>query len=349
MLSAYFYSVLVTILISVLIIIIFRKLDIVDKPDGIRKIHKGEISYGGGIVLFFSFSIILYLGFPEFSLGVYGENPALSVIWFVSSIILFLGLIDDIKPIQPSIRIIIQVVASWLVIALTDVYLKDLGNLFDLGLIELGGLGIPVTIFMVVGMCNAFNMLDGMDGLVSFSLLIPSTFIAVLAYMNNSYGLIFIASIVLLIFLLFNLGLFGKKWKIFLGDSGSLWLGFLTAWFLVCFAENESNFSIYPVTALWFVLIPLVDALSTFLNRMVNRRSIFDGDRSHLHFILLDAGLKKWQVLCIFILINIFCSGLGFYFLQNNTPEYYQFYGFLTIWLFYHLLIKLPMTNEKKV
>jgi UDP-GlcNAc:undecaprenyl-phosphate GlcNAc-1-phosphate transferase len=244
---------------------------------------------------------------------------------------------------QPTIRLIVQIVASWLVIVTTDVYLEDLGNLLDLGEIQLGSLGIPLTIFMVVGVCNAFNMLDGMDGLVSFLLLIPGTFLALLSSLYGHTGLLYLASIVLSVFIVFNLGLFGKTKKIFLGDSGSMWLGFITAWFLICLSQSESSFNFAPVSALWFVLIPLVDALSTFMTRIWNKKSIFHGDRSHLHHILIDAGLKKWLVLIIFLLFSTAFSALGFFFIVYEIPEYYQFYGFLTVWFFYHLLIKQPM------
>ena len=80
----------------------------------------------------------------------------------------------------------------------------------------LGELGIPLTIFMVVGVCNAFNMLDGMDGLVSFVVLVASTSIALIALLSGHSGALFLGTTILSIFLLFNLGLFGKKWKIFL-------------------------------------------------------------------------------------------------------------------------------------
>ena len=93
------------------------------------------------------------------------------IVFFVSIIILLLGLWDDIKPLPTSVRLIVQIFASWLVIILSDIYLFDLGNLFGFGDFYLGDLGIPVTIFMVVGVCNAFNMLDGMDGVLESALI----------------------------------------------------------------------------------------------------------------------------------------------------------------------------------
>ena len=274
MMELYLFALFVSVILFFITSFAFKKAGIVDKPDGIRKIHKGDIPFGGGLALFGSFSII----------------------------ILFLGLWDDVKPLPTSARLIVQIFASWLVIIITDVYVRDLGNLFGWQNIYIDQLGIPLTIFMVVGVCNAFNMLDGMDGLVGFVLLITSAAIAVIASYNGTYGALFLGTLVISIFLLFNLGLLGRKRKIFLGDSGSMWLGFMAAWSLVVLSQNE-NMLFPPVTALWLILLPLIDAMSTFINRIWNSKSMFTGDRSHIHHMLLDSGLEKWKVLLIFCLL----------------------------------------------
>ena len=330
--------------ITFTVILFFKKLGVVDKPDGIRKIHKGEVSFGGGVALYLSISLIFFLFFPQYTFGIDGEHPQLRDIWIISSSILLLGLWDDVRPLAPSFRLIVQIFASWIVIISTDLYVTNFGNLLGFGDIEVGELGIPLTIFMVVGICNAFNMLDGMDGLVSIVLLVPVTFISFIAVSNGSPGLIFIGSFALFYFLLFNLGFFGKRFKLFLGDSGSLWLGFITAWFLICLTQKEEGSSLFdPVTSLWFVIIPLVDALSTFLSRMTKKKSIFLGDRTHLHHTLLDTGLKKWKVLFVFLCLSLLCSLAGYTFVLLESKESMQFYGFLTLWIFYFLLIKYPL------
>ena len=287
-----------------LISLLFRKLGIVDKPDGVRKIHKGEIALGGGLAIFLPSLFFILVLYPESSLNSLSNSPELLTVFFISIIILSLGLWDDIKPLPTSIRLIVQIFASWLVIITTDIYIMDLGNLLGFGNLYLGPLGIPITIFMVVGVCNAFNMLDGMDGIVGFVILVCSSAISLIAYLNDVPEVLFLGSILCLVFLLFNLGLLGKKWKLFLGDSGSMWLGFITAWFLVILSQGEDRLFL-PVTALWLVLLPLIDALSTFLSRLWNRKSLFLGDRNHIHHILLDAGLEKWKVLLIFLIIYL--------------------------------------------
>jgi len=345
MLILYLASILISVISLVFITFIFKKLGIVDRPDGVRKIHKGEIALGGGVSLFLT-SIIFFWLFPQSVHDVLEINSALGFVWLISIIILLLGLWDDVKPLPFSARLIIQIFASWLVIVSTDIYIKDFGNLFGYGNLYIGQLGLPLTIFMVVGVCNAFNMLDGMDGLVGFVLLITSTTIAIIAWLAGLSGSLFLGTTVVSTFLLFNLGLFSKKWKIFLGDSGAMWIGFIIAWLLVIMSQQPKAL-FPPVTALWLILLPLIDALSTFMSRLLNKKSMFLGDRTHIHHLLLDSGLEKWKVLLICISISITSCLFAIYFSVQNTDESLQFYAFLTIWFCYVLLIKFPETRNK--
>ena len=125
-----------------------------------------------------------------------------------------------------------------------------------------------------------------------------------------------------------------------------MWVGFITAWFLIILSSDPENSLLKPVNALWLVSIPLIDALSTFLTRLAKRKSIFTGDRSHIHHMMLDAGLPKWKVLSILFLISIISSSALLLFALNKVEESLQFYGFLTLWLFYYLIIKYPLSKE---
>ena len=347
MILSYTIAALITLTLFWMISSIFPKLGIVDKPDGIRKIHKGEVSLGGGIGLFLSCSIFLYGFSPGYLFEENNKFDELSVVWAVSTIILVMGFMDDLKPLPTSFRLTIQILSSWLVIILTDTYLRNFGNLFGIGDLYIGDLGIPITIFIVVGVCNAFNMLDGIDGLVGLVALSASTVISILAWLSNEEGILFLGSLVLTIFLIFNLGFLGKKRKIFLGDSGSMWVGFITAWFLIIVSSSENVNMIKPVNALWLVSIPLIDALSTFITRLSQKKSIFTGDRSHIHHMMLDAGLLKSQVLSILFIFSIASNGALLFFVLNSVEETFQFYGFLTVWLVYYLIIKYPLSKRK--
>ena len=208
----YFLSFFIGVFSCLLICLFFKKLKFVDKPDGVRKIHKGEVPLGGGLALYLSvyisFLLFLYTGISEVNTQ---RLEGLTIICNVSFIILVLGLVDDLKPLPISIRLIVQILASWLVVLISDIYITDLGDLFGLGNIYLGKLGIPITIFMVVGLTNAFNMLDGMDGLVAFVTLIAFISLAILAFLFGEMIFIVLISISLAAFLLFNLGILGNK------------------------------------------------------------------------------------------------------------------------------------------
>lgn len=324
---------------------IFTKLNITDKPDKVRKFHKGEVPLSGGVSLYTSFFVSFYLVNSLFYDQYHNGSSAYVSVFYISSLILALGLWDDIKPLPTALRLIFQIFASWLVIIITDIYLVDLGDLFGLGSLYLGSFGIPLTIFMVVGVCNAFNMLDGMDGLVGIVFLALSSAISGIAYLYNIHDFLFISTFITIIFLFFNLGILGKKIKIFLGDSGSTWLGFITAWFCIILSQGEERL-FQPVTALWLILLPLIDALSTFISRIWSKKSMFNPDRTHIHHMLLDGGLNKRIVLLFFLSISALSSGFGIYASINSIPESRQFLGFLTVWFFYFLLKRYPLTKD---
>tara|TARA_E500000331_G_scaffold357739_1_gene420676 strand:- start:8853 stop:9896 length:1044 start_codon:yes stop_codon:yes gene_type:complete len=317
-----------------------KKFNFIDRPDGLRKKHHGDVSLGGGAAVYVSIMLgtILLINFNTDYLS--------SIFWifFFSTMILLMGFIDDIKPLPVSLRLIIQIIASWGVIFFTDLYVSDFGNLLGMGNIDIGIIGIPLTIFMVVGVCNAFNMLDGMDGLVSFTALISFGFIS---YLTISSTLIFLLiSISMAIFLLFNLGVFSKRSKMFLGDSGSMWIGFILAWFLV-FLTNDEEQIFRPVIALLLIPLPIIDAIATFLGRIEDKKPIFYPDRSHIHHILLDIGISKAISLTLFIMFSMICVCFAFFAISYEIPDYFIFYIFLTLFIFY-LLLKKDMQKYKK-
>ena len=311
------------IVITIGISALAKSIGLVDIPDNIRKIHIGNIPLIGGIVIFIS---IVYGTF------VFGVDPFYRIIIISLIPILIIGTIDGIRAITVPVpfRLIAQILASWMVILFTDVYLRDLGNLFGQGTVHLNQFGIPFTIFAVVGICNAFNMLDGKDGLAGSVAVVIISSLLLLLYLNGiiyNWGLILILS--LAVFLAFNLNLFGQHRKIFLGEHGSSSLGHLIAWNLV-YLSQETDF-ITPVTALWFVFFPLTDALFTIFRRIRISQSIVKADRRHLHYLLSDRGFSDQTIL----LSVLFISALGVTTAVTanllNIPDYYLFYGYTTV------------------
>ena len=333
----YLLIVLICLLVFAIGPFIFRRLGLVDIPDGDRKQHSGSIPLSGGFCILIALGISVFLA-DFLGISDISRPSALTLAAFFSLPVFFIGLIDDFKPRPPLIRLIIQILSCWAFILTTDIYVRDLGDLLGFGNIHLGKLGIPLTIFMVVGVTNATNMFDGFDGIVGSVVFWAWTCLSVIALYSSSYSLTFIPSIVFAIYFFFSTGLFGKKVKMFLGDSGALTIGFIASLQLVILTQGEQAlFS--PVCALYLVLLPLIDALTTFISRLRAGKPIYKNDRRHFHFILYDSGVSKVAVITIISGMSMLATILCLYGHFNETPEYIMFYGFLTIWFFYYLFL----------
>lgn len=265
------------------------------------------------------------------------NNFTLGLIFFtllVQAIMIF----DDIKGLRAVTRLFLQSLCVLGLILMSDVYLHSFGNLFGFGEINLGFFGIPITIFCIVGVMNAFNMIDGLNGQCASLCLV--TFVSVMIITNslgssNLFPLILpIGSIVG--FLMYNLGIFGEKRLVFLGDNGSNSLGFMCAWVLVYFSSlQESN--IAPVTALWLIAVPFIDAMNVMISRVLRGIKPLSAGRDHIHHKLLDQGLSQLSIYIIIISIALILALVGLAF--NNyffEKQYISFYAFILTWIAYY-------------
>ena len=224
-------------------------------------------------------------------------------------------------------------------------YLVQVGDLLSLGEISLGFLSIPFTIFCVVGLMNAFNMIDGLNGICASLALIPIMYVTYLG--NFSYGLL-IPIGAILGFLAYNLGYLGKKRGVFLGDSGSNMLGFAVGFICIEYSQNVNHASyINPVTALWLVALPLIDCIAVMVSRSLKGIMPFRPGRDHLHHRLLDLGIKPKRILLIFITSSMILALIGFL-LEIYFPEkeYVSFYAFLILSFTYYFTSR---TNKAHV
>ncbi len=278
---------------------------LVDIPDRSRKFHKRPTPMTGGLGILASLLISgkLYIDLNNLT----GYVPEFTFQLMVISIpLLLLFLIDDLKEIKPIFRFLIQSLLTVYMIMSTGVYLESLGNLFGFGVINLGILSIPFTVFCVVGIMNAFNMMDGVNGLCSGCAMIALILIGFYS------GLIYDSMLVLIIgsmigFILFNLGLFGKKRGVFLGDSGSNLIGFWVAWIAI-YASQSKIYNIEPITMLWFVAIPLLDCIGLIFSRISKGMSLSTAGRDHIHHKLMNKFSSKGTL--NFILIVTFLTGI---------------------------------------
>ena len=278
---------------------------LVDLPDRSRKFHKRPTPITGGIGILVALLISgkLYIDLNNLT----GYVPEFTFQLMVVSIpLLILFLIDDFKGLRPLFRILIQIFVSIYLIISTEVYLVSLGNLFGFGDVNLGIFSIPITVFCIVGIMNAFNMMDGINGLCSGCAMLA------LMLMGFYSGLIYDSMLVLIIgsmigFVLFNLGFFGKKREVFLGDSGSNLVGFWVAWIAI-YASQSQFYSIEPITVLWFVAIPLLDCIGLIFSRTSTGKSWSTAGRDHIHHKLMKKFNSKNTL--IFILSIPLITGL---------------------------------------
>jgi len=306
---------------------------LVDLPDRSRKFHKRPtpLTGGLGILLALLVSGKLYIDLNNLT----GYLPEFTFQLMVISVpLLILFLIDDLKGLKPLIRILIQCALSGYMIFSTGVYLESLGNLFGFGNINLGLFGIPFTLFCVVGVMNAFNMMDGINGLCSGCAMLA------LILIGFSSGLIYDSMLVLIIgstlgFVIFNLGFLGKKRGVFLGDSGSNLIGFWVAWIAVYASQNQ-NYFIEPITMLWFISIPLLDCVGLIFSRIKKGLSWSTAGRDHIHHKLMKKFTSR-QTLIIILAIT-FITGLFGIFIEIIASSVVSSILFLTYAIMYYVL-----------
>jgi len=304
-------------------------------PDGNKSIYKISDSGESALITMSNNSKDLIISNFSFGLALF------------TILLQFLMMFDDLRSLKPVTRLLIQAGCTSGLIFFSGVYIQSLGNLFGSGELFLGFWGIPFTIFCVVGMINAFNMIDGLNGLCASLCLVCFTAII---YMINADTVPSLFPLILPVgaitgFLMYNLGVLGNQRTVFLGDNGSNALGFMCAWILVYFSSVESsNFA--PVTALWFVAIPFFDAVGVMASRAVKGIMPLRPGRDHLHHKLLAMGLSSATIYMVLIFISALFAAIGYIF-NNSFPEshYISFYVFIILWLCYYFLTRYISKN----
>ncbi len=275
---------------------------LVDAPNH-RKAHQGEIPLVGGVGIFAGLLVVATF------------TGLLTDHWtFVVSgmMLVTVGVWDDVYGISPIVRLVLQAVAVLFLAVFGDAYLANLGYLVPgLGPLDLGWMGIPFTVFAGVGIINAFNMSDGVDGLcgsLSLIALVGFGVLAAVAGMQSEMALIAVLTGALIGFLFFNLRLPGRKQaSVFLGDAGSYLLGLSVLYAAIVLSQGEQR-AISPVTALWFCMLPLFDTCGMILRRLKRGRSPFSPDREHIHHVFLLAKFSVGETLAGLALIA--CVGM---------------------------------------
>lgn len=245
------------------------------------------------------------------------------------------GAVDDYRGLPFWVRFLAQAIAAYLMVVFTGVELTSLGFLVSDNELRLGQWSIPLTIFAVVGVINAVNMSDGMDGLAGCLILLLITSLLLLG--SPDKGLLLISASAMIGFLVLNVRVGRRQAKVFMGDAGSTMLGLLVAYLLINASQNSD--SIAPVTALWLLALPLIDAVGVLIVRPLKGRSSFSADRIHYHHQLLDFGLSVNVALLLALVLQLIFVAIGVASAAANTSQASQFYLFLLVFVLYFLVL----------
>jgi UDP-N-acetylmuramyl pentapeptide phosphotransferase/UDP-N-acetylglucosamine-1-phosphate transferase len=313
-----------------------------------RSVHTSKISNLGGVGIF----IAIYLAIAFFGNQFQDEN--LTYLLGAISIMFFMGLVDDLIDLKAYSKIILQFLATLSIILITDLRIENLYGL--LGIYELSFiLSVTITTIFFLVIINSFNLIDGVDGLAGSFAIIAALFFGYNFYVNQNFSMFFISIIIigsLISFLIFNLS---KKDKIFMGDTGSMVIGFLLAYQAVNFINIDFNetFILSNSKVLIFALalfsFPLLDTIRVIFVRIKSGKKIFKADKNHIHHKLLEYGLSHR---IIALLASIFTVAVvsGVY-LFKDLEIHGLTLTLLTIWFLSAVMLDKikPLTNTLKM
>ncbi|RVU54683.1 glycosyltransferase family 4 protein [Anaerosphaera multitolerans] len=272
------------------------KLGFMDIPKDKRRVHKKAMPLAGGVAMYLA-TIISILYFLEVDRKIVG-------LLLGATIIVISGLIDDRKGLSPKMKIVFQLLAGISLIA-GGVRISFFTNPFSFGntIIYLAFLSIPVTLFWIVGITNTVNLIDGLDGLAAGVSMICAISLMTIAY-KFGYGDIAVIAAILagacFGFLPFNF----NPAKIFMGDTGALFLGFVLSYISVeGVMKSAAALTIFvPVLILG---VPVFDTAFAMVRRKLSGKSMVQADKGHLHHRLLDLGLSQRQTVLVLYIISI--------------------------------------------
>lgn len=291
---------MLTILLTPLIKKLAIRIGAVDKPNQ-RKVHMKVMPRLGGLAIYISFIAGVLLLQPD--------SPHSLPILLGSLIIVITGMVDDVRELSPRVKLIGQLAAA-LVVVLSGIHVEFINLPFG-GQLEFGIFSIPLTILWIVGVTNAINLIDGLDGLaagVSSIALLTISGMAII--MGDAYvtvlGLILMASTIAFLFYNFYPA------KIFMGDTGALFLGYMISVLSLLGFKNVTFISlIIPALILG---VPISDTFFAIIRRLVHKQPLSAPDKSHLHHCLLRLGFSHRQVVLIIYAIAAMFSLAAFIF-----------------------------------
>jgi len=277
-----------------------------------RMSHVGEVPNIGGLNICFSF-MLSYLLFE------YNQLDQSQFFLIGLFAIMSVGFIDDVLVLTPLAKLLGEALAGIALIGFADLRITHLHGLF--GITEIGIIpSYLISLFVLIAIINAVNLIDGIDGLASGLGILYCLFFAVYFGLAGelSWSVLGICMIgALAVFFIYNV--FGNREKIFMGDSGSLLLGYLLTAFVFHFCEINAYHAVpqalhvnaAPAVAICVLTVPIFDTIRVSLTRIKQHRSPFNPDKNHIHHLLLRTGLNHIQTTCVLLSVSVLFIGLA--------------------------------------
>jgi UDP-GlcNAc:undecaprenyl-phosphate GlcNAc-1-phosphate transferase len=309
----FFYAFLVALFATLILVPPVSKLSVpiggLDRRDA-RKVHEHDVPRLGGVAMFCSFS----LAFGSF-VRLTPQNLGFAA---GAAIIFLTGLADDLFHLSAKKKLLGAGMAALVAVTQGGARLESLGNLFGRGDIALGALALPFSVLAIVGVINAVNLLDGLDGLAAGSTLIACAVFGILGYQTGNQPLTFMAVALLgslVGFLKYN----SYPARVFMGDSGSLFLGYCMGYFSISLINGSAE-TVSKVTPLIILAIPVLDTLFVMYRRFRSGQGLFTPDRSHVHHRLLGMGVGHQGAVVVVYVASYLLSAVAV--LTSKLPDY---------------------------
>lgn len=316
-----FYIILITFISSLILVPLIKDIAIhinaMDIPDK-RKVHKKPMPRLGGLAIFLSF-LVGYMFFAPLT------TQMISIL-IGSFLIVLLGIIDDIKPLKATTKLWGQILVAIILVFYGKVYINELSFL---GMnLDLGLWAYPLSLFITVACINSINLIDGLDGLAAgTSSIYFTTIIIISILLNRTDNLGFILCLIMLGSTLGFLKYNFNPAKIFMGDTGSMFLGFMVAVIsLLGFKTATLTSFLIPILILF---IPILDTLLAILRRLIKGESIGKPDKEHVHFQLLNKTSSVRKTVLIIYFINALFSAVSILYAIGKTNLAFGLYSLL--------------------
>ncbi|MFT3906188.1 MAG: MraY family glycosyltransferase [Steroidobacteraceae bacterium] len=302
---------MVAFIVTILALLALRPLavavDLVDYPGG-RKHHHGCVPLVGGLAMFLGIAV---------SLGFLDLLERLGPLVAAFGLLATVGLLDDRFDLSPWLRLPVHAAAATLLVFGTHTSITTLGDPFGMDLIGVHGvLSVGLAVLVIMAMINAFNMLDGMDGLAGSTALICGVALLILAQRAGLRDSSHVAGIIIAVsagFLIFNAPLqCNQHLRCFMGDAGSTVLGAALAWLSLRVSQTGVSAAVSPVTVLWVVALPMYELIWSFSRRTLRGQSPFAADAEHFHHMVMKAGFSVRAAFLLFAVLVAILSTTGF-------------------------------------